>query len=489
MLLTPSLPLPPLLYSLSSVLSPPSNRLQTNSSSSNSGADTFLHLHNCNNVLWSGTVSIGTPPQSFEVDFDTGSSDLWIPSVKCGEGCNGDGSWKMFDASLSESYVSTGVPFVIEYADGEHVSGWHASDSVSWGGLTVPDQQFAEVDTVKKLNSCGNEVGIMGMGWGVAASHGYATTFENMVAKHKVRSPVFAFVLDDTPDKSIGELILGGINQNYYEGCMTWHALGQFQSDGGKVFEGFWDIKLTDILVGDKKSKKPLTSVMSLTAAIVDSGTTFLVGPVSDIGLIALGFGARCVNTADDDNSKQIDVPCDDPGGFTYALTDCKSRTANTLTLEFVIDSVVYSFSESDMTVDLGDDGLVCYLGIAGSAGTNLWILGDVFMKKYVSAFSVGRRAVGFARMTKEGRKGPLCEEDVELSVRTKDDDLYKPRRKWDYGWRGVTAAVGLLVGTLAAILLLDRMRKKGGGGVEAASSDAGEETRLLLGVAAGDGL
>lgn len=112
---------------------------------SNSGDDT-ISISDYMNVQFYGPISLGTPPQTFQVIFDTGSSNLWVPSKDC-SGC----SHNKYDHSASSSYVSNGKSFDITYGSGS-LSGYLSEETLTFGDINVPSQVFAEVTSLGFLS-------------------------------------------------------------------------------------------------------------------------------------------------------------------------------------------------------------------------------------------------------------------------------------------------------------------------------------------------
>ena len=245
-----------------------------------------------------GDVDIGTPPQTFAVVFDTGSSNLWVPSEACAWWQIACRIHSRYDSRKSKTYHRNGTRFAIQYGSG-HLSGYFSSDDVTIGSVTVRAQPFAEATREPGLAFLAAHFdGILGLAFPAIAVGGATPPFFSMLDQGLLPVPVFAFWLnrggdDDEPG---GELTLGGVDSAHFTGERTWvdvsrEAYWQFAVDGMRVGD--------DDGGGDAPSGAPRPTPITPAPcdggcqAIADSGTSLLVGPSDQIAAINAQIGAR----------------------------------------------------------------------------------------------------------------------------------------------------------------------------------------------------
>ncbi|KAL5507783.1 hypothetical protein ACEPAH_5401 [Sanghuangporus vaninii] len=312
--------------------------------------------------LWQGNVNIGTPANTFSVDFDTGSSDLFVPSTACTDAnCAGH---KKFNTAASSTAVDQRETFSIEFADGSTVSGEVFHDTVSIAGLTATDQ--AVVAATQYSDGFALAVsppdGLMGMAFQAISNSNSAPVFETLVAQGQASAPVFGFTLLD----SGGELFLGGTDASAFTGALAFAPL--------ITAPAFWEIAAQRVAVGAR------AVVAQAQDAIADTGTTlFIVDTASARAIYAAIPGSA-------DASRTLGegfftIPCDAvPGDVSVTL----GGTAFTLSPDTLNFGQVSARSSECVGGIVGDD-------------FGMWILGDVFLRNVYTEFDVGNLQVGFA--------------------------------------------------------------------------------------------
>ncbi|OVA09776.1 Peptidase A1 [Macleaya cordata] len=242
----------------------------------------IVALKNYMDAQYFGEIGIGTPPQKFTVIFDTGSSNLWVPSAKCyfSIACYFHSKYK---SSKSSTYKKNGKPAAIQYGTGA-ISGFFSQDNVIVGDLVVKNQEFIEASREPSITFVVAKFdGILGLGFQEISVGNAVPVWYNMVKQGLVKEPVFSFWFNrNAEDEEGGEIVFGGVDPNHYKGNHTYVPVTQ---------KGYWQFDMGDVLV-DGRTTGFCTDGC---AAIADSGTSLLAGPTTIITEINHAIGAAGV--------------------------------------------------------------------------------------------------------------------------------------------------------------------------------------------------
>ncbi|KAL4992111.1 aspartic peptidase domain-containing protein [Aspergillus falconensis] len=320
-------------------------------------------VDNFMNAQYFSEIQLGTPPQTFKVVLDTGSSNLWVPSSQCGSiACY---LHQKFDSSASSTYKKNGSDFAIKYGSGS-LSGFVSKDNLQIGDLKVKGQDFAEATSEPGLAfAFGRFDGILGLGFDTISVNKIVPPFYNMIHQGLLDEPVFAFYLGDAnKDGDSSVATFGGIDKDHYEGELIKIPLRR---------KAYWEVDLDAIALGDEVAE------LENTGVILDTGTSLIALPSNLAEMINTEIGAT--------------------KGFTgqYSI-DCAKRDSLP-DLTFTLTGHNFTIGPYDYTLEVQGSCISAFMGMDFPEPVGpLAILGDAFLRKWYSVYDLGNGAVGLAK-------------------------------------------------------------------------------------------
>jgi len=296
-------------------------------------------------------VALGTPPQQFRVVLDSGSSNLWVSSVKCDlkfdSGCSNKHKYNA-SASSTARAVPCEVLF-IPYGTG-FVIGAIANDTATFGGISVPATPFGEAFYMANFFADIPIDGILGLAFPDIATDHIPPLLDLMWAQKLIQKFQFSTFLDSTPNSTESRLFIGGVDSEYYTGDFVWADV---------LIPSYWLVGMGQVAVNNLTVHH---CGLDYCPTVIDTGTSILLFS-PEVGKPILDQ----IPAVHQDCSNLKDLPT-----ISFTLGGLSGGTALTLEPEFYVIKAQGQ----------------CQLGIETSLEVApLNILGDPFLRKYYTVF------------------------------------------------------------------------------------------------------
>ncbi|EDK43666.1 vacuolar aspartic protease precursor [Lodderomyces elongisporus NRRL YB-4239] len=320
-------------------------------------------LTNYLNAQYFTEIQLGTPPQTFKVILDTGSSNLWVPSKDCSSlACF---LHSKYDHDASSSYKANGSEFSIQYGSGS-MEGYISQDILSIGDLVIPKQDFAEATSEPGLAfAFGKFDGILGLAYDTISVNHIVPPVYNAINQGLLDSPQVSFYLGDTnkDENDGGVATFGGYDESLFQGKITWLPVRR---------KAYWEVAFEGLGLGDEYAE------LIQTGAAIDTGTSLITLPSTLAEIINAKIGAT------KSWSGQYQVDCDKRDSLPDLTLTFSGYNFTLSAYDYILEvggSCISVFTPMDFPKPIGD----------------LAIIGDAFLRRYYSIYDLKKNAVGLA--------------------------------------------------------------------------------------------
>jgi len=318
-----------------------------------------------------GTVEIGTPKQSFQVVFDSGSGNIVVPAENCtSEACLIHSRYNMA-ASPSARFISCSEEeqkdnMTTTFGTGR-ISGNCVQDQVCLGSVCYPGSFVAMTSETKMPFAAFNFDGVLGLSLEQMSQGLHFNTMERLKATERLHQTVFSVFLSNADsDVEVSEVTFGSVKTSHMASDLHWAPVSRDT--------GYWEVKVTDITL-DNRPEGMCTDCY----VAVDTGTSELAGPSGVIERLADRLDVR-IDCSNFDSLPRV--------GFLV-----NDHILNLEPREYV-----------DQTAD-GCEVSLMPIDVPPPRGP-LFVFGIPFMEKFYTVYDNVNRQVGFA-VAKHAGDGP----------------------------------------------------------------------------------